>query len=76
MSQLSSFLFADPSFVEGMARVLDLGCTLNEYNNSMTERQADYLALHADWRAVGQDIRAAGLAECEQALTQEHAPRR
>ena len=56
MSPLSSFLFAEPSFVEGMSRVLDLGGTLNVYNVSPTGKQADSRALYADWRAVGQAI--------------------
>ena len=50
---MSDYLFARPSFLEGMARVFDLGCTLNEYNRSMTPDQADNLALLADWMAVG-----------------------
>ncbi len=28
------FLFANPGTIEGMARVLDLGASLNEYNTS------------------------------------------
>ena len=39
-----------------MARVLDLGDTLTEYNQSPTGPQADYYALFADWRAIGQDV--------------------
>jgi hypothetical protein len=53
----STFLFANPSFSEGLARVLDAGGTLNSYNVSQTEKQADFLALSADWRAVGKDIK-------------------
>lgn len=71
MSELSSFLFAEPSFIEGMARVLDLGGTLNEYNSSKTAKQADFFALRADWRAVGKDIQSAGLKECRRVLEQE-----
>ncbi len=67
MSELSKFLFADPSFAEGMARVLDLAGRLNTYNSSQTEKQADFWALYADWRAVGQDIRNAALSECSYA---------
>lgn len=52
-------LFARPSFFEGMARVLDIGGTLNEYNNSSTPDQADYDALCADWRTVGEAIQTA-----------------
>ena len=56
---LTTFLFADRSFSEGAARVLDMGGTLNLYTSSATERQADFWATYADWRAVGQDIREA-----------------
>jgi hypothetical protein len=50
-------LFAEPSFTEGMSRVLDLGCTLQEYNSSKTEQEADIEAIKNDWRAVGDDLR-------------------
>ncbi|OAI54030.1 hypothetical protein AYO44_03875 [Planctomycetaceae bacterium SCGC AG-212-F19] len=59
MSELSTFLFARPSFVEGTSRLLDFGDTLTEYNRSLTGEQADYLALLADWRQIGQDIESA-----------------
>ena len=49
------FLGARPSFVEGVSRILDLGNTLNEYNQSVTPAQADYLALRSDWRMIGMD---------------------
>ena len=42
MSYYSSFLFAEPSFLEGMARVVDFGGTLNEYNRSATESDRSY----------------------------------
>lgn len=51
-------LFAEPSFLEGMARTLDLGNTLQKYNSSDTEEEADSEALKNDWRAVGEDIRS------------------
>lgn len=68
MGDYTTFLFARPSFLEGMARVLDLGNTLSEYNRAVTPAQADALALYSDWAAIGQDFRmAAGqfLAEVE-----------
>ena len=48
-----------PSFLEGMARVLDLGGVFDVYNESENARQADIDALHADWIMVGQDIKYA-----------------
>ncbi|MBD2326283.1 hypothetical protein H6G21_05305 [Alkalinema sp. FACHB-956] len=56
MNPLSSFLYAQPSFVEGIARLLDIGGTLQEYNSSLTDHQADELALTADWRVIGEDL--------------------
>ena len=53
------FLFIAPDLISGMARVLDLGNTLNEYNTSATPELADFRALRSDWAAVGQDLRAA-----------------
>ena len=62
------FLFANPSFIEGMARVLDLGTTLNEYNTSLTPEEADHEAMASDWKAVASDLKAA-MAEHERRLT-------
>lgn len=52
----TSFLFANPSFLEGLARTIDLGATLDEYNSSITPEQADFLALKNDWEVIGKDI--------------------
>jgi hypothetical protein len=71
MSNLSTFLFVNPSFTEGLARTLDIGCTFDEYNHSQTGQQADFIALRADWRAIGQDIQKTGLEECQRLLDQE-----
>ncbi|HEV2989639.1 MAG TPA: hypothetical protein VG759_14445 [Candidatus Angelobacter sp.] len=55
----SHFLFAQPSLISGMARLLDLGGVFDSYNIS---EKADSVALFADWRVVGQDIQDAILA--------------
>lgn len=52
-------LFAEPSFIEGMARITDFGVTLQMYNEHMTPEEADYNALLRDWKAVGNDINVA-----------------
>ena len=52
------FLFANPDFLSGMSRVLDLGSTLNEYNSTFEPRIADYYALKSDWTVVGSDLQA------------------
>ncbi len=57
MSHFTQFLFARPSFLEGIARLFDFGNTLQEYNCTLTGEQADRLAMKADWYAVGSDIR-------------------
>jgi hypothetical protein len=59
MSDYSTILFASPSFIEGVSRVLDMGNTLSEYNSSQSGEAADAYAIFADWRAVGDDLRQA-----------------
>lgn len=56
---MGSYLFARPSFILGVASILDFGNTLTEYNYAIDGDQADYLALRSDWYAIGQDLRAA-----------------
>ena len=52
-------LFARPSFLEGCARAIDIGATLNEYNQNKTSEEADAAAIRSDWQAVGDDIQVA-----------------
>ncbi len=52
----TDFLVSKPSFWAGMARVLDLGCTLPSYNLSKSPEEADRRAITNDWANVGQDI--------------------
>ena len=59
LSPYTSFLFARPSFWAGPASLFDFGNALFEYNISLTPEQANFLALRADWRAVGDDLRHA-----------------
>lgn len=51
------FLFALPSFFEGVARLMDFSNTLNQYNGSTTPEIADNIAIFHDWLAVGNDLR-------------------
>ncbi len=53
----TDFLFARPSFGEGMARTIDIFGVLQEYNRSVNEEQADSWAIFNDFKAVGNDIR-------------------
>ena len=59
MSSFSSFLFARPSFVEGVGRLVDVGNALNVYNVSPDAASADTNAASADWQAVGDCIKTA-----------------
>ena len=52
----AAILFARPSAFEGVARILDFGDTLTEYNTANSPEQADVLALWSDWLAVGDDM--------------------
>lgn len=55
----SDFLFARPSFIGGMASVLDLGSTLSVYNESPSTEDADIRALTSDWHTTGEDLKSA-----------------
>ena len=55
----SFFLFARPSFIGGAARLFDFAGTLNTCNMSATGELADASALQEDWKAIGNDMRAA-----------------
>ena len=59
MNDEYGLLFAQPSFLEGLARSLDLGDTLTEYNRSESGHAADRRALRSDWDAIGRDMRNA-----------------
>lgn len=52
----SDFLFAQPSFASGAARVVDLWGQLDEYNTSASGEEADAKAIAADWFVVGDDL--------------------
>jgi len=55
----TGFLFANPSFFQGVASVMDMGGTLVEYNTSRTPQEADARAIASDWAITGKDITAA-----------------
>lgn len=55
----TTFLFASPSLLSGIARLLDLGCHFDSYNESETAETADAMALYSDFRMVGQDLQKA-----------------
>lgn len=79
MTQMSDLLFARPSFLEGMGRILDFGGTLTEFNRSPDGPTADARAIASDWCAVGQDLCNAidathGEEEKQKASSPTHGP--
>lgn len=59
MNSTFGYLYARPSLIEGVGRIMDFGNSLNVYNETITPEQADFLAMLADWRVVGSDIQSA-----------------
>ena len=55
----STFLFAMPTWQEGVGRLVDFGDALTEYNRTSTPEAADARAIAQDWLAVGDELRAA-----------------
>ena len=52
----SNFLTTTPSFLNGMATVMNLGGSSFEYNISTTPDEADFIALRNDSKMIGKDI--------------------
>ncbi|MDA1349683.1 MAG: hypothetical protein O3A47_12600, partial [Chloroflexi bacterium] len=67
----SDFLYAQPSFLEGFARILDFGNTLNVYNESETGEDADETALWMDWGMVGSEMAGAAQRFGERGIGQD-----
>lgn len=55
----SSTLYAKPSFITGIASILDFGATLSQYNYSESPEEADYKALRKDFEMVALDLKTA-----------------
>ncbi|MSS73359.1 MAG: hypothetical protein EXS64_17995 [Candidatus Latescibacteria bacterium] len=55
----TDFLFASPSFLQGMASIFDFGGFLLVFNQSRTPEEANEKAMRADWAMVGKDIQDA-----------------
>lgn len=70
MNIWTEFLYARPSFLEGVARILDFRGVLESYNNSPTPSEADARAIYADWAAIGDDLKeAVRLIQAEQRVS-------
>ena len=55
----SSFLFATPSWYEGLGRLVDFANALTQYNVTVAPEDPDTRALGQDWLAVGDELRGA-----------------
>ena len=49
-------LFAQPSWISGLARTLDVAGQFDEYNESENGDIADAKAWFSDWRTVGESL--------------------
>lgn len=74
MKRYSYYLGARPSFLEGIARLMDFGNTLDKYKSYPSGAEADYAAIARDWAMIGLDFRNA-VVEFE-AEAEEHCPDR
>jgi hypothetical protein len=55
----STFLFANPSWLEGVGRLVDFGNFLTGYNVTEAPADPDKRATAQDWAAVGDRLREA-----------------
>jgi len=55
----TGYLFSTPSFVKGIAKSIDLGDTLNKYNDSPSMEEADIKAFKSDADALINDMKIA-----------------
>ena len=56
---MTDFLYARPSALEGVGRNMDFFGSMNQYNYSLSGKEADMTAIAADWLAVLRDFRIA-----------------
>lgn len=63
----TDFLVAQPTFMSGVGRTLDLMGVFDAYNGSRTEQEADQWALQQDWQVAGDDLRVLLAAEAQAA---------
>lgn len=59
MKRYSYYLGARPSFLEGIARLMDFGNTLDKYKSYPSGAEADHAAIARDWAMIGLDFRNA-----------------
>jgi len=61
----STLLFARPSFLYGVTKLLDPLRMGEDFNRSRTPQDADLLAIRSDWHAIGADMQQALAHETE-----------
>ena len=55
----TDFLFADESFLTGIASSLDIAGSSTRFNTSQNAEDADSKAIRNDWEMIGNDIKNA-----------------
>lgn len=55
----TGFLFSTPSFLGGAGTVINLAGNYYKFNSSVSELEADGMAIEQDFRVVGQDLKNA-----------------
>lgn len=55
----SNFLFAQPTWQEGVGRLVDFADKLTQYNRTNAPEDPDVRATAQDWLAVGDELRLA-----------------
>jgi hypothetical protein len=73
---VTDFLFAIPSFLSGVARVVDLGGRLDDLNSSPTPEATDFHASTADWNMIARDLLAAARLVAAEDVQEEEAQAR
>jgi len=53
---VTNLLCPKPSFILGLATVLNIKGSFFDFNYSDSEEEADFNALKSDWAMVGQDL--------------------
>jgi hypothetical protein len=59
MGRYTDLLYAQPTFLEGIGRLVDFAGTLDDYNVSASPAEADRLAMASDCWAGGEDMKKA-----------------
>jgi len=54
---LSLYPFTVPSFLSGIARLLDVGGTFNSFYYIENAEEADSVAIESDWAIIGNDMK-------------------